>query len=98
MRKRIEALRYDYYPELERLIGRAISDPNFAEILLRDPTYALQGVGYEGRFSEDESSVVSSVRGARSVAEFAALLYERLHSLPLANARASALREEQPVW
>lgn len=98
MRASFEAPRRVHYPELERLIGRAISDPGFAEELLRDPTGTLQGEGYEARLSEDESVLVRSVRGARSVPEFAALLYERLCDLSLGGSRGGSLREEQRVW
>jgi hypothetical protein len=64
------------YPELERLMSNAVCDERFA--LLTDPARALAHAGYSGRLSNDERALVSSVVGARSLAEFAAQLCTQL--------------------
>lgn len=71
-----------YHPEVERLIGNAVCDPHFATALIHDPLCALHGAGYALRLSTDERGAVVSVQGARSITEFAAILYERLCGTP----------------
>jgi hypothetical protein len=67
------------HPELERLISNAVCDERFAAALLADPAAALSNGGYAARLSGAERHLVGSVRGAQSVAEFAAQLHKRLH-------------------
>jgi hypothetical protein len=68
------------YPEIERLIGNAVCDPDFAEVLLRDPQQALNHGGYHQRMSHDEAHLVLSVRGAADLREFATRLYQEMQS------------------
>lgn len=67
------------HPELERLISNAVCDEGFAAALLADPVMALARTGYDARLSGVEQHLVESVRGAQSLAEFAARLHQRLH-------------------
>lgn len=67
------------HPELERLISNAVCDEGFAAALLADPVVALARTGYDTRLSRLEQHLVESVRGAQSLAEFAAQLHQRLH-------------------
>lgn len=67
------------YPELERIISNAVCDEGFAAALLADPVAALSRAGYDSRLSGPEQHLVGSVRGARSLAEFAAQLHQRLN-------------------
>lgn len=69
------------YPELERLISNAVCDERFAAALLADPAAALSHGGYATRLSGDERNLVGSVRGAQTLAEFAAQLHKRLHPI-----------------
>lgn len=66
------------YPELERMISNAVCDEGFAAALLADPSAALARAGYTARLSGDEQHLVGSVRGAQSLAEFAARLHQQL--------------------
>lgn len=73
-----------HYPEIERLIGNAVCDPGFAEVLLRDPHQALASGGYHLRMSQRESQLVLSIQGAGTIREFATRLYQCLQEKPVA--------------
>lgn len=68
--------RQRWFPALERLVGRAISDHQFAAQLLHAPERASADLTLA--LSTDEQALVASVRNAQSVEEFAARLFDGL--------------------
>ncbi len=68
------------YPEIERLIGNAVCDPGFAEVLLRDPQQALKHGGYHLRMTHYEAHLVLSIHDAADLREFAMRLYQEMQN------------------
>jgi hypothetical protein len=66
------------YPELERLICAAAINPDLAMLLINDPAVALDLLGYDFRLSPAECSLVTSVRGATDIYDFASRLRDQI--------------------
>lgn len=63
--------------ELNRLICRAISNPTFASRLVVAPEDAL--ADSEHNLSLDERAMVTSIRGAADIYDFAEQLYQKVN-------------------
>lgn len=62
------------FPGLQRLISIALADTSFANAILADPAHAIQNMPAGVSLTSEERHLVSQVRGAPSLAHFAAYL------------------------
>ena len=79
------------YPELERLICRAVSEERFARQLVTEPAIALAELDHGSRLSPVEREMVTSIIGATDIYEFAARLHAKVQ-------QANELRAPPYTW
>lgn len=70
--------RRQHFPELERLISRAVTNERFAAQLVSAPATALAQSEYGERLSATEHAMVVSITGAGDLHQFAAQLHEKV--------------------